>query len=68
MATLQEILSLCPQAKVIVITGNDDKTNALKAIELGAHDFYQKPLMTISLILLCNEPLSSLSLKLKIPH
>lgn len=44
LATLQEILSLCPLAKVIVITGNDDKTNALKAIELGAHDFYQKPI------------------------
>ncbi|MGF1692193.1 PEP-CTERM-box response regulator transcription factor [Photobacterium kagoshimensis] len=44
LTTLQEILSLCPHAKVIVITGNDDKANALKAIELGAHDFYQKPI------------------------
>ncbi|WP_199450795.1 response regulator, partial [Vibrio harveyi] len=44
LATLKEILSLCPQTKVIVITGNNDKDNALKAIELGAHDFYQKPI------------------------
>jgi len=29
---------------VIVITGNDDRTNALKAISAGAYDFYQKPI------------------------
>lgn len=44
LATLHEILALDPSCKVIVITGNDDKQNALKAIKLGAHDFYQKPI------------------------
>lgn len=44
LATLKEILALAPNTKVIVITGNDDKTNALKAIEMGALDFYQKPI------------------------
>lgn len=44
LKTLQEINDLCPYSKIIVITGNDDKENALKAIELGAHDFYQKPI------------------------
>ncbi|MGF1681299.1 PEP-CTERM-box response regulator transcription factor [Photobacterium minamisatsumaniensis] len=44
LQTLQDILELNPYCKVIVITGNDDKENALKAIELGAHDFYQKPI------------------------
>ena len=43
LATLAEILAIAPYTKVIVITGNDDRTNALKAIELGAYDFYQKP-------------------------
>ncbi|MBW9272893.1 MAG: PEP-CTERM-box response regulator transcription factor [Candidatus Thiodiazotropha sp. (ex. Lucinisca nassula)] len=43
-ATLQEILNLIPQTKVIVVTGNDDRENALKSIELGAYDFYQKPI------------------------
>ncbi len=43
-ATLQEILNLVPQTKVIVVTGNDDRENALKSIELGAYDFYQKPI------------------------
>ncbi|MES9848222.1 MAG: sigma 54-interacting transcriptional regulator, partial [Candidatus Thiodiazotropha sp.] len=43
-ATLQEILNLIPQTKVIVVTGNDDRENALKSIKLGAYDFYQKPI------------------------
>lgn len=44
LAALQEILSIAPHTKVIVITGNDDRTNALKAIAAGAYDFYQKPI------------------------
>lgn len=43
LRTLSEILSVDPQAKVIVITGNQEKTNALKAIEQGAFDFFAKP-------------------------
>ncbi|GLX82120.1 PEP-CTERM-box response regulator transcription factor [Thalassotalea eurytherma] len=44
LACLQEILTIAPHTKVIVITGNDDRTNALKAIAAGAYDFYQKPI------------------------
>lgn len=43
LAILQQILTLAPDTKVIVLTGNQDHTNALKAIELGAYDFQQKP-------------------------
>ncbi len=43
LATLQAILRLAPHTKVIVVTGNDDRENALRAIALGAYDFYQKP-------------------------
>src|SRR5688500_15224245 len=32
MRTLQEILSLAPQTKVIVVTGNHDRDNAVKAV------------------------------------
>jgi two-component system NtrC family response regulator len=44
LKTLQEILQAAPQVKVIVVTGNGDQNNALKAVGLGATDFYQKPL------------------------
>lgn len=43
LAALNEILKIAPHTKVIVVTGNDDRQNALKAISLGAYDFYQKP-------------------------
>ena len=41
---LEEILRLAPMTKVIVVTGREDKDNAVKAIGMGACDFYQKPL------------------------
>jgi two-component system NtrC family response regulator len=44
LLALQEIMSLAPHTKVIVVTGNNDKDNALEAIKLGAYDFYQKPI------------------------
>lgn len=44
LAALTEILKIAPHTKVIVVTGNDDRENALKAILLGAYDFYQKPI------------------------
>lgn len=43
LATLSQILALMPQTKVIVVTGNQDRTNAVKAVGLGAYDFCQKP-------------------------
>jgi len=45
LAALQEILELAPHTKVIVVTGNDDRDNALKAVSLGAYDYYQKPII-----------------------
>lgn len=42
-ATLSQILELAPRTKVIVVTGNHDRDNALMAIENGAFDFCQKP-------------------------
>ncbi|MFA5631063.1 MAG: PEP-CTERM-box response regulator transcription factor [Porticoccaceae bacterium] len=43
LATLKDILSLSPQTKVIVVTGDNDRANAIKAIAGGAYDFHQKP-------------------------
>lgn len=40
---LREILALAPDTKVIVLTGQHDRENAVKAIGLGAYDFFAKP-------------------------
>jgi two-component system NtrC family response regulator len=42
-ATLEEILKLKPGTKVIVATGHGARESALKAIAMGAYDFYKKP-------------------------
>jgi two-component system NtrC family response regulator len=42
-ATLEEILKLKPDTKVIVATGHGARESALKAIGMGAYDFYKKP-------------------------
>ncbi len=41
---LKEMPDLAPYTKVIVITGNDEQDNAIKAISLGAADFCAKPI------------------------
>ncbi|MBV1873074.1 MAG: PEP-CTERM-box response regulator transcription factor [Gammaproteobacteria bacterium] len=41
---LEQIQTLAPKTKVIVITGREEKENAVKAIGGGAYDFYQKPI------------------------
>ncbi|WP_092123416.1 PEP-CTERM-box response regulator transcription factor [Desulfonatronum thiosulfatophilum] len=41
---LSEILKQANTTKVIVITGNDGHENALKAVQMGAYDFYHKPI------------------------
>jgi two-component system NtrC family response regulator len=42
-ATLEEILKLKPDTKVIVATGHGAHESALRAIAMGAYDFYKKP-------------------------
>lgn len=40
---LEGILSLMPDTKVIVLTGQHDRDNAVRAIGMGAYDFFAKP-------------------------
>ncbi|MBE2257351.1 MAG: PEP-CTERM-box response regulator transcription factor [Candidatus Accumulibacter sp.] len=40
---LEEILTLAPDTKIIVLTGQNDRANALRAVALGAYDFFAKP-------------------------
>ena len=41
---LQEILKMSPFTKVIIITGNPEKEAPLRAVSMGAHDFFEKPI------------------------
>ncbi|MCC6543679.1 MAG: PEP-CTERM-box response regulator transcription factor [Nitrospirae bacterium] len=43
LKTLGEILVIDQRIKVIIVSGNTERGNALKAIELGAFDFFTKP-------------------------
>ncbi len=40
---LEQLLALDPDVKVIVLTGQNDQSNALRAVSLGAYDFFAKP-------------------------
>jgi len=40
---LAELLDINPDVKVIVLTGQNDQANALRAVALGAYDFFAKP-------------------------
>ncbi len=40
---LEQILACAPETKVIVLTGQNDRANALRAIGMGAYDFFAKP-------------------------
>ncbi len=43
LACLREMLKKAPDTKIIIITGNSDRDNALRAVEMGAYDYYLKP-------------------------
>ena len=40
---LEQILAIDPDTKVIVLTGQNDQANALRAVAMGAYDFFAKP-------------------------
>lgn len=41
---LKDILEEAPNIKIIVITGNNERESAHRAVNMGAYDFYQKPI------------------------
>ncbi|MCL2876063.1 MAG: PEP-CTERM-box response regulator transcription factor [Betaproteobacteria bacterium] len=42
-ALLSETLALAPETKIIVLTGQHDRENAVRAVGMGAYDFFSKP-------------------------
>ena len=53
-ALLEEILLKAPHTKVIVVTGNNDREHATRAVALGAYDFFYKPIDADMLELIVN--------------
>jgi two-component system, NtrC family, response regulator len=51
LAVLRELMALAPDTKVVVMTGQNDRANALKAIASGAYDFLAKPVEPDVLVL-----------------
>jgi two-component system, NtrC family, response regulator len=43
LATVDQLLSIAPETKIIVVTGNENRDHAVKAIASGAYDFFRKP-------------------------
>jgi two-component system NtrC family response regulator len=51
-ATILDIQRAAPRAKIIVVTGREGREHALRAIEMGAYDFCQKPIETQLLLMI----------------
>ncbi len=46
MSLLREMLRLDPSVKVVMVTADGDEHNATRALEIGAWDYYVKPIET----------------------
>src|SRR2546422_4106294 len=44
LKALDDIVKRAPATKVVVVTGNGDRVNAIRAIQLGAFDYHSKPI------------------------
>src|SRR5262245_47338731 len=43
LRTLEEVIARNPFMKIIIVSGNSERQNALRALEKGAHDIFAKP-------------------------
>lgn len=57
LATLETVLTRRPLTKVIIASGNEERANALRAVTLGAYDFYPKPIDPQILLLIIRRAL-----------
>mgnify|MGYP002795014883 CR=1 FL=1 len=62
-ATLEQILEIDPNIKVVVVTGQEERENAVKAIGMGAYDFYSKPFEPEIISLIVNRAFRLLELE-----
>jgi len=43
LRTLEEAIARNPLIKIIIVSGNSERQNALRALDKGAHDIFAKP-------------------------
>jgi len=60
---LSELLLIDPHVKVIMLTGNSERENALKSIQLGAYDFLAKPPVPNELLVILDRALHLVSIE-----
>jgi two-component system NtrC family response regulator len=60
---IEAILVLEPATKIIVASGNQDRQNAVRAIGLGAYDFFAKPIDPDLLLLMINRAFQLIELE-----
>jgi two-component system NtrC family response regulator len=46
LAAIEQLLSMAPNVKIIVVSGNNERQNAVSAVAKGAYDFVEKPIDT----------------------
>ena len=60
---IEALITLDPATKIIVASGNLDRQNAVKAVALGAYDFFAKPIDPDVLLLMINRAFKLLELE-----
>jgi len=65
LQALTEILQAVPGCKVIVMTGQKERSHAVRAVGLGAYDFYEKPLDLDELTLIVRRARNLYSLEME---
>ncbi len=63
LLALDELIMLNPLVKVIIVSGNSERQNALRAIEKGAHDIFPKPVDLDELKIVLNRVFKRLELE-----
>jgi two-component system, NtrC family, response regulator len=65
---LEQMLAREPSTRVIMLTGNNQDANALRAVRLGAWDFYNKPLRLDELKVMLRRALHIHRLQRRLQH
>ena len=65
---LREVRRRDPDATVVVMSGETDRREALRAVELGAFDFFRKPVDAAELLVILTRALERRRLRLREPR